>query len=223
MVAWPTALTATSAATVTPSVEAHGSRAEAALEVDRGGAGAGADAAEGELLRSGVECGAAERRVGRGGPPVLVAAVQEVEEDGGRNDRHAGRTDGKAAAGFCEAGHDAAGGVEAEGGAAGEHHRIDRSDRLLRRQQVGVAGARRPAHDVTGSDRRLVAQHHRDARLEAGIVSVADAEAGDVGEEVLHGRSSGQGAVNCRRRRAGRRATHRERSPAATCRPWRRR
>ena len=75
--------------------------------------------------------------------------------------------------------HDAAGRFQAEGGAAGEHHRIDGGDRLFGGKQVGVARARRPAHDMARGDGRFVAEHHRDARLEAGVVGIADTKAGE--------------------------------------------
>ena len=50
--------------------------------------------------------------------------------------------------------------------------------------QIDLAGAGSPAHDMHRGDRRLLAKDHRDARLQPGILRVADAEAGNVGEEV---------------------------------------
>ena len=68
MVAWPTALTATSARDRDAAARPRRGRAEPAFEVGGGGAGAGAGGAESEVLAGRVERRAAERRVGRDRP-----------------------------------------------------------------------------------------------------------------------------------------------------------
>jgi hypothetical protein len=160
--------------------------AEPALQVGGGGAEAGAGRADGEGLRGGGQRRAAERGKGRGRAPVLVAAVQHVEAGGRRHDRDAYGADGQSAPGLAKTRHDAAGGVETEGRAAGKHQRVDLLDGVLRRQQVGLAGRRRAAHHMHGRDRRPFAQDHGDAGFYAGVVGVADRQPGDIGEEVPH-------------------------------------
>jgi hypothetical protein len=88
---------------------------------------------------------------------------------------------------LAKAGRHAAGGFEPEGGPAGEDDSVDLLDGILREEQVGLAGCRRATHDVDRSDRRPFAEDDRHARLQTGIVGVADLQSGDVGEEVPHG------------------------------------
>ncbi len=167
--------------------EPHRRRAEAALEAGGGGAGSGADRAEGEGFAGGVVGRPAKGGVGRCVAPRLVAAVEEIEQDRRRHDRHLGGADRVAAAGCGEGRHHAGGRVEAEGGAAGQDNCVDGLDRVLRRQQIGFAGARRAAHDVDGGHGRCLADDNGDARLQRRVVGVADAEAGNVGDQIAKG------------------------------------
>src|SRR5262249_56154435 len=63
-------------------------RADAAFEVDRGGAEAGADAAEREAPTRRQRRGIAEVAIGRKASPVLVAARDQPEQDRARHNPH---------------------------------------------------------------------------------------------------------------------------------------
>src|SRR5262249_58950583 len=71
----------------------RGRRADAAFQIDRGGAHPGPDAAELEILAGGRRRGIAEIAERREPAPILVAAPEQVEEHGSGHDRHARRTD----------------------------------------------------------------------------------------------------------------------------------
>ena len=208
----PTALTTASAPTVMPSARLRRGRAKTALEVDDGGAEPCADAAEGEVRRGGSGRRIAEFAIGRIAAPVLVAAVQQIEQDRRRHDRHARVADLKAAAVLAEPRLGAGGGVEAERRAAGQRDGVDALDRHRRIEQRAFARARSAAANVGRRDRGLVEQHDGRARAELGIVGMADADAGNVGDEISSQASSLQ--------RAGRepyqikrRSHHRQRLP----------
>ena len=62
--------------------------------------------------------------------------------------------------------------------------RVDRLDRIVRLEQVGLARARRAAQNLHAGDRRLVADDHGDAGFQPVVGGIADAQAGDVGDEV---------------------------------------
>ncbi len=74
-------------------------RTEAAFQSVGQGTEASACCAEGEVGGGGIEGGAAEAAVGVHLAPVLVAAVQEVEQDRAGDNRHADVADGEAAPG----------------------------------------------------------------------------------------------------------------------------
>ena len=161
-------------------------RAEAALQVDCGRAVTRTRRAELDI-RTGIRRrGVAEIAIGRESAPVLVAAVQQVEHDRARHDRHADIADRKAAALLAQPSLRAGHRVEPEGGAAREHDGIDALDRFLRLQQIDVARARRAATDIGGGHRGFVEQNRSDAGGERDVVGIADLQAGDIGDEVAH-------------------------------------
>ena len=104
------------------------SRAKAALEIGRGRAEAGADAAEREIGARRTRRGIAEIAIGREASPGLVAAVEQIEADRAGNDRDHRVADSKAAALFGEPGLHAARGIQSERRAAGERDAVDRLD-----------------------------------------------------------------------------------------------
>ncbi len=165
-----------------------GGRAEAALERGGEGAGAGSRAAGFKGCRSSGERRMAELAIGRVAAPVLLAAIHQVEEDGGRDDGHAIGTDGKASARLAQARLHAGGRIEPEGRAAGEHDGIDRLHGVVRGEKVRLARARRAAEHLNGRHRRFLAEDHRDAGAQGMILGIADAKAGDIRDEVFRPR-----------------------------------
>ena len=117
-------------------------------------------------------------------PPVLIAAIQEVEEDRLRHDRDARIADRKATSGFAQPGLDAACGVETESRTAGENEGIDLFDRHRWVEQGGIAPARRTAENGARGNRRLVENDGGNARSERQVGGVANGEAFDIGDEI---------------------------------------
>ena len=184
----PAALTAASAPIVMPVRRDRRCRADAALEVDGGGAEAGADAAERELGGGGCGRRIAEVAIGREAAPVLVAAGQQVEQDRARHDRHPGGAHRKAAAALAQPGLDAAAGFEPEGRAA-------RQARCRRCARPSSAGSSRSVSRVPGPPPRTsmlatagssntIAVTPEPSRASCGV---ADQDAGDIGDEVACG------------------------------------
>src|SRR5215468_1759818 len=178
----PQALTATSAPTVCPSrVTAE---AEPSLEIDGGGAEAGAGGSERKRLAGARSGGVAEIAIGRKAPPVLVAAVEEVEQHGAAHDRHANVPDREATSALAQQSLNARAGVQAEGGAAGQHHGIDALDGAVRFEQIGFPRARRAAAHVDRGHRRLLEHNGGHAGGETRLVGVSDQDARDVRDEI---------------------------------------
>ncbi len=126
----------------------------------------------------------AEVTIGRIATPVLHAAIDEVKQDGCRNDRDAMRANGKSTPHFAQRRLNAGCGVEAEGRAAGQHDRIDALDGVVRLQQIGFAGARRTAEDLHGGNCRRIAEHNGYAGFQRRIRSVSDGQAADICDQV---------------------------------------
>ena len=161
-------------------------RAEPALEGCGGGAVAAADGAEREGLDG---CGfrrlPAELPVGGHAAPVLVAAVDEVEDDGLHRHGDVGAAELQAAALLAQIADGAAGRVETEQRAAAEQHGVDAGDGHLGLEQCRVARAGRPAARDAGGDVAAVEDDRRDPAGEARVMGIADADAGHVGDEVV--------------------------------------
>ena len=174
--------------------EAAAHRPADAEQLADAGAGAGADVALGRRrARRGLAGGVAGGGVGadRG------IADPEIEQDRRRHDRHRHRAavrllrpDGDADAALVEPAHHAAGGVEAEGAAAGEQDGVHLLDRVERRQQLGLARAGRGAADVDAADRAALGEDDGAAGRPARIGEVADREAGDGGQSEGSSRSA---------------------------------
>ena len=75
-------------------------------------------------------------------------------------------------------------GVEAERRAAGKRNGVDALDRHRRIEQRAFARARSAAANVGGRNRGLIEQDDGRAGAELGIVGMADADAGNVGDEI---------------------------------------
>ena len=88
-----------------------GGRPEATFQICGGGSSAGTDGTEGKIMADCIKCRPAEIPVRRCLSPALVAAVQEVEQDGGGNDRNADRADLESVTQFGKASLDTCTGI----------------------------------------------------------------------------------------------------------------
>jgi len=116
--------------------------------------------------------------------PVLVAAVQQVEQNGAGHDRHADIAHRKAPAARAQPVRHPRGRIQPERRAAREHQRIDLLHQLVRRQKVGLAAAGRAAHDMNGGGKRPLAQQHRGAGPHPRILGVADPKPRHIGNQI---------------------------------------
>ena len=132
--------------------------------------------------------GVAEIAIGRKPAPILVAAAQQIEQHGRRHDRHPRGAHRKAAALLAQPRLHAGRGIEAEGRAARQHDGVDALDRPGRIEQRGLARSRPAAAHVDRGDGGFVENDHGRAGAEAQVGAVADFYAGNVGDEVAHGR-----------------------------------
>ena len=171
-------------------------------ELADGAARAGADAAalEGDALGGEGAPGrlGALADAGTGGE----VADGQVEEAGRGDDGYDARTDVEADPLALELLGDAAGGREAVGAAAREHHGVEHLHRLLRTQEVRLAGGGRAAAHVDASRRPLGADDHGAAGAPLGEGGVSGEDAGDLGDArgcgLWHGcRLSDARAGNC--------------------------
>ena len=170
-----------------------GGRADAALERAGHRAVARPGRAEVELAVRRSHRRATELAVGRCLGPGLVAAVGQVEEDGGRDHRrgrHA-RAQLVAAAPRAHPADHAVGRGQAVDRAAGQHHGVHRLHQVLRRQRVGLPRAGGPAAHSHRADRPLVRQDDRHSGAHAHVLRLADLEPGHVRDQV---KSAGRGA-----------------------------
>ena len=88
--------------------------------------------------------------------PVLVAAIEQVEQDRLRHDRHAHRTDGEADALLAQKTLHAGRSIEPEGRAAGQHQRMHFVDEAGIGQGLGFARAGTAAANIGRGARRAV-------------------------------------------------------------------
>src|SRR5215813_6796424 len=162
----------------------RGGRADAALEIDGGRAEACPGGSERKRL-PGLRGGAVAEIPIRGkASPVLVAAVEQIEQHGAAHERHANVGDREATPALAQESLSARTGVQAEGRAAGQHHGVDALGGAVRFEQIGFPRARRAAAHVDGGDRGLLEDDDGYAGGETRVVGVSDQNAGDVGDEI---------------------------------------
>lgn len=65
---------------------------------------------------------------------------------------------------------------------------MDFVDGALRAQRIGLARPDAAAPRIDGCDQRALAQHDRHTRHQPVVMSIADREAGDIGNEIAQGR-----------------------------------
>ena len=179
----PTALSTTSAATVSAVVEHRARRPDPALATPDDGARARPDDPLCDRpFGRGVERGGpgGGRRAGTERP-----AAAQVEHHGGGHDRHDAAGDREPDARRFQAGHDAVRGGEPVGRPTRQHDGVHALDGGVRPEQVGFAGAGRGAAHVDARDGAVGrCEHHRGARKAALDLGVADPQACDVGQGV---------------------------------------
>jgi hypothetical protein len=154
-------------------------RAGDAQEFARAGAGPRAHVSLGDgAVGGGLAGSIAHRRIR---PRGRVAQVQ-VKDDRRRDNgdlRHAGV---KADAALFQIAHDAVGGGEAEGRAAGQQHSMHPLHQVHRTQQVRLAGARRAAPLVHPAHGPFLAQNDGTARQPHRVGGVPHPDAGHIGQ-----------------------------------------
>ncbi|MEY9228984.1 hypothetical protein ABIF78_001307 [Bradyrhizobium japonicum] len=178
------------AATLMPLGRTAEAEPSPALEGRSGTAEARTDAAQREIVARGHSCRVTEIAIGREATPGLVTAVEQVEHDGARHDRDHCLANPEAAALFGKPGLDAAAGLDAKGGAAGQRNRIDALDRAGKVEQRILARAGPAAAHVDRRDRRGIEDDRRRAGGDFRILGMADADAGDIGKQIFQGRHS---------------------------------
>jgi hypothetical protein len=126
------------------------SAAEAAFISTGPRAHARAHIAEREIFARRFERRAAELTIGRLGAPLLIPAIDEVEQDRGRHDGRGrrGRAHAMAAAGGGERRRHARGRVEAVHRSARQHDGVGHADQVDGIEHVGLARAGRAAAHV---------------------------------------------------------------------------
>ena len=158
-------------------------RAETALQAGRAGAGAGSGRTQGIDVARCLGGLPPEVAIGRVGAPVLVATVEQIEQDRGGHDRHAHPPHGEATPPAREPTRHPGGGVQAEGRAAGQDQRVDRLHRALWIEQIRLAGPRPTAAHIDRGHRRAIEQDGGDPTAHAEVGGVPDLDAGNVGEK----------------------------------------
>ena len=122
--------------------------------------------------------------MGRLAGPVLPPRKSKIEQDRRRHDRHAHAAHLEAAPHGGEPVHNTGSGVETKGRAARQHDRVDAIDQCRRTEQLGVAGARRPATHIDRRNRRRLAQDDRRAGHGGRVLGLADEQVGDIGDQI---------------------------------------
>jgi hypothetical protein len=122
--------------------------------------------------------------IGRMQAPILVAAIEQIEQDRLRHDRHAGRADRETDALLAQETLHAGRGIEAEGRSAGKHQRIQLIDEAGIGEGLGFARAGTAAAQIGRCTGRCVRQDDGYAGSQPGVVCVADAKAGNVGDQI---------------------------------------
>ena len=170
---------------------------DAVLRHRRGGADTGfqrrsgcakarADAALCEGAAGGT-CGLiAKLEIGRDAAPFLVAAIDEIEHHRARHDRNQRIAHRKAAPVPGKPRLDAAAGFETEGRSARQRQRVDPLHGVGKIEQRAFADAGAAAAHVHRHHRRLIEHDRRDAGRQSGVIGMADAHAGNIGQTIFH-------------------------------------
>ena len=161
-------------------------RTDAALEIRGGGAKPGADAAEREILSRRHGRGIAEIAVGREAAPGLVAAVEQIETDRAGHDRDQRAAYRKAAALFGQPCLHPAAGLQSERRAARQRDAVDLLHGVFEVEHRAFANAGTAAADVDRRHRGPVENDGGDAGRQRPVIGVADADAGNIGQEISH-------------------------------------
>ena len=131
--------------------------------------------------------GVAEIPIRREAAPLFVAAVEQIETIAPGTIGIDGFADPITLAPFGEPGLHASAGFQSERRAACQRDPVDLLHRGDGIEQRPLAGAGAAAAHVHRGDRGVVEDHRGDAGAERGIVGVADADAGNISQKVVHG------------------------------------
>ena len=167
-----------------PVARLRGGRADAALEVERGGAEPRADTAEREFGTRDFRRLIAELAIRRIAAPGLVAAREQIEQDRARHDGNARLAHLEAAAPLAQPRLHAGSGIEPEGRAARQRDGVDAFHGLRRIEQSGLARARTAAAHVHARHHGGVEHDRGDAGAELGVAGMAHPQAGNIGDEI---------------------------------------
>ena len=138
-------------------------------------------------------------RADRGLVPALgsgthgpVPAHAQIVQDGRAHDRYAhDRADRVSHPLLLQVAHHAAGGVQPEGAAAGEHDGVHDRDGVDRVEQVGLARAGRPSPHIHAPHRAFGRQHHRAPGRTLRKSVVTHPDAGYVGQPAAGSEAAG--------------------------------
>ena len=180
----PTALTAISAPTVTPPTVSDALPmppfgALRTVQLAHRGAGAGADVAFLDWAGARGLAGLIARRRVR---PHRGVAHAQVEQDRRRHDGHMGHAHVETDLAFFQVAHHAAGRVQAERAAAGQHHGVHFLDHVGRIEQVGLARAGRRAAHVHARRGAGLGDDHRAAGRPPRVRVVPDLQPRHLGD-----------------------------------------
>ena len=118
---------------------------------------------------------------------AFVAAVQQIENNGLRHDRHPDRADLKTAPLLRQPRHHATGRIQPEGRTARQSNRVDPLHRHVGFQQSRIARAGRAAHDRNRRNGRIFEQNDADAGGNRVIVRLTKIDTGHIGYQIAHG------------------------------------
>ena len=195
----PTALTTASAATLTPPEVAADAEPMPPLKLATVAPRPAPTLPSANSVLAARGRSVAEIPVRRETAPLLVAAVEEVEADRAGHDRDHGVAYPEAAALFGEPGLHAAAGLQPERRTAGKrdaHRSLHHVDGI---EQRSLADAGAAAAHVHRGDRGPVENHRGDAGGQRGIIGMADANAGDIREQIVQDAESPSGSIDALR------------------------
>ncbi len=116
--------------------------------------------------------------------PALVAAIQQVEQDGCRHDRDFLAFEIKADAGSAKRVGNAGRGIKTKSRSAGQHKSVDIGDELVGCQKICLARSGRAAHDVNRGGEGIIGTEHRHPGFQRRIMGVANLDAVNIGDQI---------------------------------------
>ena len=112
------------------------------------------------------------------------AAIQEIEQDRTRHDRHVQITDWETPALFGKPPHHPVGGGQAEGRTTAQNDRVHSLQRGVRAQQFELTCPGAATLHIDCGDRAFVGQDHRHTGTDCRVLGSTDPQPGHVGDRV---------------------------------------